>query len=51
MKLVYNFLRRQNKTGLKTIEIKGEIINVCIKEDGTFDTAYGTHRFTVADFR
>ncbi len=47
----YNILRSQGKTGLQSIEINGEIINVFIKEDGTFDTAYGIYRYTVADFR
>ena len=28
-----------------------EIINVFIKEDGTFDTAYGVYKYTIDDFR
>ena len=47
----YNTLRSQGKTGLQSIEINGEIINVFIKEDGTFDTAYGVYKYTVDDFR
>ena len=47
----YNALRQQGKTGLQSIEINGEIINVFIKEDGTFDTAYGNYTYTVDDFR
>ena len=47
----YNTLKSQGKTGLQSIEINGEIINVFIKEDGTFDTAYGTHKYNVSNFR
>lgn len=47
----YNILRSQGKTGLQSIEINGEIINVFIKDDGTFDTAYGIYKYTVDDFR
>ena len=46
----YNALRNQGKTGLQSIEINEEIINVFIKEDGTFDTAYGVYKYTVDDF-
>ena len=31
--------------------LNGEIINVFIKDDGTFDTAYGVYQYTVDDFR
>lgn len=48
---VYNILRSQGKTGLHSIEINGEIINVFIKDDGTFDTAFGVYKYTVDDFR
>ena len=47
----YNILRSQGKTGLHSVEMNGEIINVFIKEDGTFDTAYGVYQYTVNDFR
>ncbi len=47
----YNILRSQGKTGLNSIEVNGEIINVCIKADGTFDTAYGIYKYDVKDFR
>lgn len=47
----YNTLRSQGKTGLQSIEINGEIINVFIKDDGAFDTAYGVYKYTVDDFR
>ena len=47
----YNTLRNQKKIGLNSIEIEGEIINVFIKDNGTFDTAYGTYKYTVGDFR
>lgn len=47
----YNTLRRQGKTGLQSIEINGEIIYVFIKEDGTFDTAYGVYKYILDDFR
>lgn len=47
----YNTLRRQGKTGLQSIEINGDIIYVFIKEDGTFDTAYGVYKYIVDDFR
>ncbi len=41
----------QRKIGLQLVEINGEIINIFIKDDGTFDTAYGVYRYTVEDFR
>ena len=47
----YNTLRSQAKTGIHSVEINGEIINVFIKDDGTFDTAYGVYQYTVDDFR
>lgn len=47
----YNILRSQGKTGIHSVEINGEIINVFIKDDGTFDTAYGEYQYTVDDFR
>ena len=47
----YNTLRNQGKTGLHSVEINGEIIKVFIKEDGSFDTAYGVYQYTVDDFR
>lgn len=47
----YNALRRQGKTGPCSIKINGETINVYIKSDGTFDTSYGTYKYTVEDFR
>lgn len=47
----YNTLRSQGKIGLQSIEINGETINVFIKEDGTFDTAYGVYKYNVDDFR
>ncbi len=47
----YNILRSQGKTGLNSIEVNGEIIHVCIKADGTFDTAYGIYKYDVKDFR
>ena len=47
----YNTLRSQDKTGIHSVEINGEIINVFIKDDGTFDTAYGVYQYTVDDFR
>lgn len=47
----YNTLWKQGKTGLQSIEVNGEIINVFIKEDGTFDTAYGIYKFIVDNFR
>jgi len=47
----YNTLRSQGKTGLQSIEINGEIINFFIKDDGSFDTAYGVYKYTVDDFR
>ena len=47
----YNTLRSQGKTGIHSVEINGEIINVFIKDDGTFDTAYGVYQYTVDDFR
>ena len=28
-----------------------DYINVYIKEDGTFDTAYGVYKYTIYDFR
>ena len=40
----YNILRSQGKTGIHSVEINGEIINVFIKDDGTFDTAYGEYQ-------
>ncbi len=47
----YNTLRSQGKTGLQSIEINGDIINIFIKDDGTFDTAYGVYKYDVTDFR
>ena len=47
----YNTLRSQGKTGLHSVEINGEIINVFIKDDGAFDTAYGVYQYTIDDFR
>ena len=47
----YNTLRGQGKIGLHSVEINGEIINVYIKDDGAFDTAYGVYQYTVDDFR
>lgn len=47
----YNVLRSQGKTGLQAIEVNGDIIKIFIKEDGTFDTAYGIYRYTIKDFR
>jgi len=47
----YNALRNQGKTGLHSVEINGEVIKVFIKDDGTFDTAYGVYRYMVDDFR
>ena len=47
----YNTLRSKAKTGIHSVEINGEIINVFIKDDGTFDTAYGVYQYTVDDFR
>lgn len=47
----YNILSSQGKTGLQSIEINGEIINIFIKNDGTFDTAYGIYKYTIRDFR
>lgn len=47
----YNILRNQGKNGLQSVEINGEIIHIFIKEDGAFDTAYGTYKYSVEDFR
>ena len=47
----YNILRNEGKTGLQSIEMNGEIINVFIKDDGAFDTAYGGYTYTIDDFR
>lgn len=47
----YNTLKNQGKTGLNSVKINGETINVFIKDDGAFDTAYGVYTFTVKDFR
>lgn len=47
----YNTLRNQGKIGLHSMEVNGDIINVFIKDDGTFDTAYGVYQYTVDDFR
>ena len=51
LKAIYSTLKSQGKTGLQSIEINGEIINVFIKDDGAFDTAYGVYKYTVDDFR
>lgn len=48
---VYNILKKQGKTGLNSVSINDEIINVFIKSDGTFDTAYGNYKYSVKDFR
>lgn len=47
----YNILNQQGKTGLNSVKINGETIKVFIKDDGTFDTAYGIYKYTVKDFR
>lgn len=47
----YNTLINQGKTGSDFVEVNGEIINVFIKDDRTFDTAYGIYRYTAEDFR
>ena len=47
----YNILLGQGKTGTHSVKVAGEIITVVIKEDGTFDTAYGVYKFTVRDFK
>lgn len=47
----YNVLRSQGKTGLQSIGIHGDVIIVYIKEDGTFDTAYGIYNYKLEDFR
>jgi len=47
----YNILRSQNKVGRNIVEIHGELINVVIKADGTFETAFGVYKYFVSDFR
>ena len=47
----YNKLRSLGKTGLQSVEVNNEVINVFIKEDGTFDTAYGIYKYGIEDFR
>ena len=47
----YNRLRLKGKTGLQAIEIHGDIINIFIKENGDFDTAYGIYKYVIEDFR
>ena len=47
----YNMLISQGKIGLQCFTIDGEDIFIFIKSDGTFDTAYGTYKLTIKDFR
>ena len=51
VEIAYNKLLRQGKTGMIPYEIDGETIYLFIKEDGMFETAYGTYVYTVQDFR
>lgn len=47
----YNKLKNQGKVGTHAVEVNNETIIVCIKADGTFDTAYGVYKYNVSDFR
>lgn len=41
----------RGKTGKHDYEIAREKITVVIKNDGVLDTAFGSHKLTVNDFR
>ena len=47
----YNILISQGKTGLQSIIVNNEVIKVFIKNDGSFDSAYGIYKYGINDFR
>lgn len=51
VEIAYNDLLAQGKTGKHVYEIAGEKITVVINNDGILDTAFGSHKLTVNDFR
>lgn len=51
VEIAYNDLRAQGKTGKIIYDIKGEKITIIIREDGVLDTAYGSHKLSLEDFR
>ncbi|MBL1230998.1 hypothetical protein IW492_17375, partial [Enterococcus sp. BWB1-3] len=51
VEIAYNDLLAQGKTGKHVYEIAGEKITIVIKNDGVLDTAFGSHKLTVDDFR
>jgi hypothetical protein len=51
VEIAYNDLLAQGKTGKHVYEIAGEKITIVIKNDGGLDTAFGSHKLTVNDFR
>ncbi|MBC1516402.1 T7SS effector LXG polymorphic toxin [Listeria immobilis] len=51
VEIAYNDLLAQGKTGKHVYEIAGEKITIVIKNDGVLDTAFGSHKLTVNDFR
>ncbi|WYJ88082.1 hypothetical protein A5866_003210 [Enterococcus sp. 12C11_DIV0727] len=51
VEIAYNDLLTQGKTGKHVYEIAGEKITIVIKNDGVLDTAFGSHKLSVSDFR
>lgn len=51
VEIAYNDLIAQGKTGKQVYEIAGEKITIVIKNDRVLDTAFGSHKLTVDDFR
>jgi hypothetical protein len=51
VEIAYNDLLAQGKTGKHVYDIAGEKITIVIKNDGVLDTAFGSHKLTVNDFR